>query len=172
MKTATSFSLGVDPKIRAPGAKPIEIARRSLAWISPFVRANHEPKPKALALSRGGRHRGRLHNLQRRRTERDVGWQLIRRHERDGVRRQQTHPVQFAAVQQHLTEPGVIGGRRLHAPAPPDGQLDWLVASPTGGRLFVAGSTCGSATRPAFSAGTMKSVSESPTGLMMRSSMN
>ncbi len=38
-------------------------------------------------------------------------------HQRDGLRRQQAHPVEFAAVQQHLAEAHIVGSRRDGAAA-------------------------------------------------------
>ena len=66
---------------------------------------------------RGVGRRQRLENLQRRRAEGDAGRKLVGGHERDDPWRQYAHSVQLPAIEQHLAEPRVVGGRGYHPAA-------------------------------------------------------
>src|ERR1700687_6096986 len=92
-------------------ARPKVIAARAGNRTMARIGANSEPQPETLS------------HLQCRRQifkseARDAWRELIRSHHSKRFRRQQANAIEFAPVQEHLTEPRIIRGGRKQATTP------------------------------------------------------
>src|SRR5215467_475918 len=86
---------GIDPEIRAPGPAPGETPDRPGHRTPGGIAADPEAEPEGRANQRPHVAAG----------EADAGRQRIRGHLADGCGREDAHPIEFAAVEQHLAEP-------------------------------------------------------------------